>query len=126
MRVARIFSDADGMSHFEDLDVELRTVEYAPPAPAIDVSAAFPTERAFLFEIPVGWYGDWHPTPRRQLYINLSGRLEVKVADGEVRQLGPGDIVLVEDLTGTGHVTRVIGDAPSTGAFVHLAEVEAS
>jgi len=122
MKVVRIYDDAAGASHFEDLDIELLPTTYAPPAPPIDVSGSFPAQRAVLFEIPAGWYGDWHPTPRRQLYFNLGGYLEVEVADGEVRRLGPGDIVLVEDLAGTGHVTRVVGDGPSSGVFVHLQE----
>ncbi len=122
MRITRIWTDETGASHFEDRDIELRSVDYAPPAPPLDVSAPLAAERALLFEFPDGWFGDWHPAPHRQLYFNLGGHLEVEVADGEVRRLGPGDIVLLEDLTGTGHVTRVIGDAPSTGVFVQLRE----
>ena len=44
----------------------------------------------------------------------------MEVADGEVRRFGPGDIVLLEDLTGPGHTTRVVGVAPSSGVFVQL------
>ena len=95
------------------MDIELRSDDFAPPAPPFELSAPFPAERALLFEFPAGWFGDWHPSPRRQLYINLGGRLEAKVADGETRRVGPGDIVLLEDLTGKGHVTRVLDDEPS-------------
>jgi hypothetical protein len=35
--------------------------------------------------------------------------IEVEVSDGEVRQFGPGDIVLVGDTFGNGHTFRVIG-----------------
>ncbi len=122
MRYVRIYCDADGASHLEELDLELRPVEYAPPAPALDLSEALPAERALLFSMPVGWFGDWHPSPRRQLYCNLGGHLEVAVSDGESCVLGPGDIVLVEDVTGIGHTTRVLGDEPSSGVFIHLAE----
>jgi quercetin dioxygenase-like cupin family protein len=120
MRVTRIYADAAGASHFADVEVDLETVVYAPPAPPLDVSAPLPAERVLLFEFPAGWHGDWHPTPLRQLYANLGGQLEVEVSDGEVRRLGPGDIVLVEDLAGRGHVTRVLGDGPSRGLFIHL------
>ena len=123
--VVRIWSDSDGASHFEDVDIELATITYAPPAPALELSDPFAAERAVLSSMPAGWFGDWHPSPFRQLYFNLSGRLEVEVADGEVRELRPGAIVLVEDLSGTGHITRVLGDEPSRGAFVHLADGEA-
>ena len=122
MRYMRIWTDAEGDSHFEDVEIGLSSVAYAPPAPPLDLSAPMAAERTVFFSFPVGWFGDWHPSPRRQLYFNLGGRLEVEASDGEVRQLGPGDIVLTDDLSGRGHVTRVIGDEPSVGAFVHLSE----
>ena len=122
MRAIRIWADAEGASHFAEVSFEMEAGDYAPPAPALDLSEPIAVERAVLFSMPSGWFGDWHPSPRRQLYFNLSGRLAVQVADGEVRELGPGAIVLVEDVTGTGHTTRVLGNVPSTGVFVHLAD----
>ncbi len=124
MRYARLYCDADGTSHFEDLDIELQPVAYAPPAPPFGVSEAIPVSNVVLASFRAGWFGDWHPTPRRQLYFCLSGRLEVGVSDGEVRILEPGDMVLVADLMAPGHTTRVVGDEPSTGVFIHLADEE--
>ena len=120
MRITRIWTDEADESHFEDHEVELQTLDFAPPAAPFGVSAPLAAERALLFEFPAGWFGDWHPAPHRQLYINLGGQLEVEVGDGQVRRFGPGDIVLLEDLTGPGHTTRVIGDVPSSGVFVQL------
>ena len=122
MRITRIWADDTGESHFEDMELELESIDYAPPAPPLDVSVPFPAEQALVFEFPAGWFGDWHPSPRRQRYFNRGGRLEVEVGDGETRRVGPGAIVLLEDLTGTGHVTRVVGDEGSTGVFVQLSE----
>ena len=122
MRVTRIWTDAAGVSHFDDVEIELEPVDYAPPAPPLDVSSPFPAERAMLFEFPAGWLGDWHPSPHRQLYFNLGGRLEVEVGDGESRRLATGDIVLLEDLEGMGHVTRVLGDEASRGVFIQLVD----
>jgi hypothetical protein len=42
--------------------------------------------------------------------ITLSGRGEVELVDGTKIELGPGSIDLAEDLTGKGHITRVIGN----------------
>ncbi len=122
MRYVRIYSDPDGGSHLEELDFELLRVDYAPPAPAIDVSVALEARRAVFFSMPAGWFGDWHPTPHRQLYCNLGGRLEVCVSDGARRTLEAGDVVLLEDRAGAGHTTRVLGDLPSSGVFIHLAD----
>jgi len=122
MRITRIWADEAGVSHFGELDIELEPVDFAPPAPPFDVSAPLAAERIMFLEFAAGWFGDWHPAPQRQLYFNLGGQLEVEVGDGEVRHFGPGDAALLEDLTGTGHTTRVIGEAPSAGAFVQLRE----
>ena len=55
-----------------------------------------------FFRIPAGWFGDWHPAPCRQYYVQTTGELEVQVSDGEIRRFRPGDVVLVEDVTGQG------------------------
>jgi uncharacterized cupin superfamily protein len=38
----------------------------------------------------------------------LSGALEVRASDGEVRQFKPGETVLVEDTTGKGHASKSV------------------
>ena len=55
----------------------------------------------------------------------ILGRLireaEIEVGDGTVARIGPGDVVLAEDLTGQGHITRGVGQQPRF-AIVPLAE----
>jgi uncharacterized cupin superfamily protein len=41
--------------------------------------------------------------------VTLSGEIEVTAEDGKTRRFGPGTVLLVEDLTGKGHTTRVVG-----------------
>jgi hypothetical protein len=120
MRYTRIYADADGESHFDEVDVPLQSVAFAPPAGPLDLSAPFAAERAILGSMPVGWDGGWHPAPRRQLYFLLEGELEVQVSDGTVRRLKSGSIVLLEDLSGKGHVTRVASPQAVRCAFVQL------
>lgn len=40
----------------------------------------------------------------------LSGEAEVEIRDGTRRRYGLGDIMLMEDLSGQGHITRHFGD----------------
>lgn len=120
MRYDRIYSSSDGESHFDEVHVELVEAEYAPPASPLNVSEPVKAERALFFSAPSTWIGDSHPTPRRQLYIGLTGELEVTVSSGETRHFGPGSVVLLEDTDGAGHVTRVVGDTSAQGLFVHL------
>lgn len=121
----RIFSDASGESHFEDRSLPFTLVNFAPPAPPISVTEAMAAESVAVISSPPGWHGDWHPAPRRQLMFVLAGELEVRVSDGEDRRFGPGAVLLVEDTSGSGHVSRVVGDQRSYLATVPLSDVEA-
>ncbi len=71
---------------------------------------------------PPGYVLHWHCAPRRQYSITLSGAAEIEVGDGTKVQVGPGDIVLAEDLTGQGHVTRVVGTEPRLAAIIPLTD----
>ena len=44
----RLYADADGKSHFSDEEIELRLVNFAPPAPPLNVSAFTPTKQFAL------------------------------------------------------------------------------
>ena len=121
MKYIRVYSDPAGDSHFEEVEVELKSIDVAPPAPPVNVATAMPSERIMLMSFPQGWYGDWHPAPRRQFYIQLSGELELRVSDGGIRTFAAGTVFLLEDLSGKGHMTRVAGTAEVRGAIVQLA-----
>ena len=121
MRYTRIYADEAGDTHFADAEFELAEAAYAPPAPPYLVSASTPATGYAVTRIPAGWVGGWHPSPRLQLWFQLSGDLEVEVSDGETRRFGPGSIVSVEDVSGKGHVTRVLGSEDVRAVYVHLA-----
>ena len=95
----------------------------------VDVEGAHgetsPTQAAngIVFRVaPPGYVLDWHCAPRRQYSISLSGTAEIEVGDGTVVRVEPGDVVLAEDLTGRGHITRVVGQEPRCYALVPLAD----
>ena len=121
VRYVRLYADADGESHFSDEEMELRPVNFAPPAPPLDLSAFTPTKQMALIAAPAGWFGDWHPAPHRQFFFHMAGEVEVQASDGEVRRLGPGSIFLVEDTAGKGHTSRIVG-GDATAAVVQVAE----
>ena len=117
----RVYSGADGESHIAELPLDLK--------PFHDVEGAHgqgtPLQAAsgIAFRVaPPGYLLDWHCAPRRQYSISLSGVAEVEVGDGTIARIEPGDVVLAEDLTGRGHVTRVVGNEPRVYAIVPLAE----
>ncbi len=122
MQYTRLYADEDGVSHFEDLEFELSEADFAPPAAPLLMSSPIESTRTIFFMLPASWDGDWHPAPRRQFFVQIAGELELVVGDGNVRRFTAGDVVLVEDTTGRGHVTRVVGDLDARGVFVQLAE----
>ena len=111
MKTFRLYTGPDGQSRIESVDLT-RTVEWTKGLAA--------TQIAFR-EWPVGQYLDWHPAPRRQFVIILSGQLEIGCGDGSKHVFGPGDARLVEDTTGKGHTTRQLGNEPCVTATVPLA-----
>ncbi len=110
LSVIRLYSDSNGESHFEDTGLPFDLKDYAPPAPPISITDFIEVEGFVIISSPAGWLGDWHPAPRQQYMFCLSGELEVEVSDGEIRRFGPGSVLLVEDTSGKGHVSRVIGN----------------
>lgn len=116
----RIYSDADGCSHFEVKNVGLETKNYAPPAPPLNTSALAPADNSVFLELPVGWYGDWHPTPVRQWLILMSGECEFEAGDGERAICKAGDVVMLDDTSGKGHQTKVLGEVAVRMAAIHF------
>jgi len=123
MNYTRIYCDDQGESHFEDISVNLAPADFAPPAPPLNIAVPFETKHLLFCTIPAGWFGDWHATPQRQFFIQLSGDLEVEVSDGEIRKFSAGSIVLLEDTTGKGHLTREIENKGVNAVFVQLPTV---
>ena len=116
----RVFSDSAGCSHFEAKTIELAAQNYAPPAPPLNISPLQTAKHSLFLELPAGWYGDWHPTPVRQWMVLISGVCEVEAGDGQRVTCRAGDVVMLDDLTGKGHRTEVVGDQPVRIAAVHL------
>jgi hypothetical protein len=122
MMYSRVYTDSSGETHFEDHEATFDLVNYAPPAPPLYVSATQPVSRFGFIRLEPGWYGDWHPVPSRQFQIILEGELEGEVSDGEVRQFKPGKVYQLEDTTGKGHKSRVVGVKGVVIAVVQLPE----
>jgi hypothetical protein len=88
MQYVRIYTGSDGETHFEDLEVELAEVNFAPPAPPVQLSAFTAAKQWAFLSLPPGWEGDWHPEPGRSVLFYLAGQSEIEVSDGTIRRLG--------------------------------------
>ena len=117
MRYFRIYADADGESHFEDIDVAL-----SPSPGGSALSVLYPASGVIFRRNPAGQVLDWHPAPRRQFVVTLAGEAEVEASDGEIRRIGPGTVMLAEDVTGKGHITRGVGATERLSLFIPVPE----
>jgi hypothetical protein len=116
----RIFADKEGCSHFETKTIDLEAKDYAPPAPSLNTSIMASADNSVFLELPTGWYGDWHPTPVRQWLVLMSGMCEFEAGDGEKVTRKAGDVVMLDDLIGKGHQTKVLGDESVRIAAIHF------
>ena len=114
--LVRLFTADDGQSHFEDLDMDAWPTQWDLNLSNARIDFARRGEPGNPF------FSDWHPEPRRQYLIMLTGQLEVTVGDGASRVLNPGDVLLAEDLTGQGHQIRSLGDQPYTRVTIPSVE----
>lgn len=120
MRFQKLFADADGESRWADVDVKLVERSFAPPAQKIEISEAEPAKRLMFLRLRAGWDEPIHPTPVRQRLICLSGAVRVTASDGEAREIRKGDVWHMEDKTGKGHHTCVIGDEDFEAVIVQF------
>ena len=120
MPYTRIYTDAMGETHYEEVDVTLAPIDFAPPAPPLHLSEFHTATRYGFCRFPVGWTGSWHPTPQRQIFCILAGTLEAQTSDGDVRRFAAGSCFLLEDTAGKGHTTRVSGKTDVMSLVVQL------
>jgi len=120
-KIWRVYSGADRQSHIAEVPLAMQP--FLDTEGAYGESTATQSATGITFRVsPPGYVLGWHCAPRRQYSIALSGTAEIEVGDGTVARIGPGDVVLAEDLTGQGHITRVVGERPRFYAIVPLAE----
>lgn len=99
--VTRMYSDVQGETHIETIMMDVGRLN--------GFSA---TDVVYFSRFAADMNVDWHPAPRRQFLITLSGLgYEIETSDGSVAQLARGSVLLVEDTDPAhrGHKTRSLG-----------------
>lgn len=115
----RIFADANGDTHMEDFEIAFQPRKLFEDNPPLRLSHSFPTSWCNICHVPSGM-GEvhWHNPPQRLLVLWLSGEVEFETSDGNVRRLPAGSVVLAEDTSGKGHISR---HPPEGQLVVHVA-----
>ncbi|HUU74271.1 MAG TPA: cupin domain-containing protein [Burkholderiales bacterium] len=124
MKYSEMYTDAEGETHFRDVEVELSLVDIAPPAAPMNVSDFRPAREVGFITLPAGWDGGWHPAPSVGHIFVLKGEMEVEVSDGEKRRFPQGTVWLHRDLTGKGHNTTVASKEGAVLVMVKMNEVQ--
>jgi uncharacterized cupin superfamily protein len=115
MRIHNIYVDDNGESHWRDIEVA-----WAETRNFSKLSKRVPAT-GIIFRQTSGDYDlDWHPAPRRQYIINLDGGVKITASDGEAREIGSGEVILVEDVHGKGHLSQSIGGKLRHSIFVPI------
>ena len=117
IRCVRIWTGADNNSHFEEGVIDLNLKNDRGDV----LSSKFSTQTVAFQETGSSGTFAWHNDPIRQLVITLSGTLDFVTRNNEHFTINPGDILLAEDTTGTGHSWKLIGNDPWRRAYVILA-----
>lgn len=103
----RIYADPDGESHMQELSLDLLPKEIFPGLPDLHLSSVWAAKSFSFCRVPAGMTEvSWHNSPSRKIVIWLTGQIEYETSDGDVRRLPPGSVVLSEDTTGKGHISR--------------------
>ena len=110
MTVYRVFSDADGESHIEEMNLDDHP----------ELEAMVNVSEVQVRQFDGSRHMDFHPLPERRMIIHLSGEVQVGASDGSQIVLRAGDIRLMEDVSGKGHKHDDL--SPSSAVYVVLTD----
>ena len=117
IRVTRLYTGADGKTKVEEFVVPVK-----PRGQGSEGSGTFALTTAQFRRTNKDYFIDWHPASRRQLVVTLRGESEIELDGGRKLRLGPGHILLAEDTTGQGHISRAVGSTDRFTIDIGLAE----
>lgn len=115
MKVTRLYTGDDGQSHFEDIDVPI--FDHGDIG---NLSELIPATGVIFRETSGDYHYEWHNAPRRQYIVMLEGEVDIEVGDGTRRVFQTGDLLLAEDTTGQGHLSRAVKGQPRKSLFLTL------
>ena len=115
MKIHNLYLDETGETHFRDVEVAWERVQGASK-----YSAMLPATGIMFRETGGDYDLDWHPAPRRQYIINLDAGVKITASDGESRTIGAGEVILVEDTHGKGHLSQAIAGQIRRSIFVAI------
>jgi len=117
VKVTRMFTGPDGKTKIEEYEVPLKAQNAGT-----ELSATVPVAGLQFRRTTVNYDLDWHTAPRRQYIITLAGESEIELEGGRKIRLGAGNILLAEDTTGKGHISRAVPGKDRISLVIPLAD----
>ena len=115
MHIHNLYADENGKSHFRDLEVD-----WAEDRGHSQLSERVPATGIIFRRTASDYNLDWHPAPRRQYIVNLDAAVQIRASDGEVRIIKAGEIFLVEDTHGKGHLSSAVDGKERHSLFIPI------
>lgn len=122
MKILTVYNTSNGEVRFGEEELELRAGINDQVVGMSRMSSSETCKRYYVTELGPGYSSNNDFATRSQICVVLSGRIEVSLNTGEVRELGPGDLVRLEDTAydAPGRSMRVIGDVPAQVLVLQL------
>jgi hypothetical protein len=117
LKVTRIYTGPDGKTKAEEITLPMK-----PRDSGSELTGSIPVTNLQFRHTTPAYNLDWHPAPRRQLVVTLSGESEIELEGGRTMRFGPGHILLAEDTTGQGHKSRAVPGTDRIAIDIGLAE----
>jgi len=114
-KITRVYSDNNGDSHFEDIEVPL-----SDSGNVGKLSDVLTTKGIIFREVEPSYDWNFHTAPQKQYVILLDGEIEIETSLGAKRIFKNGEVLLVEDTTGKGHKTKNVQPKKRKSLFVTL------
>ncbi len=118
MKILRLYSNKDGDSVFEEIELSLKNMGIIG-----SMSEPVEVDRLIFRETPADYDYDFHCAPEKQYIVFLDGKTEITTSLGDKRVFTSGDILLVEDTTGKGHKTKHLINKKRRSLFIPIKEI---
>ena len=117
VKVTRLYTGPDGKTKVEEFEIPLKAQNSGR-----DVSSSVALTTLQVRRTTPQYFDDWHGASRRQIVVTLAGESEIELDGGRKLRLGPGHILLAEDTTGKGHISRAVAGKDRIALDIGLAE----
>lgn len=115
MKIWNLYADEKGESHWREVEIAYTTENEAGA-----YSDPIAVKSLIFRRVQPSYDLDFHNAPRRQYIVNLDAGVQITASDGQIRVLGAGEVFLVEDTTGKGHMSKAIDGKLRNCLFIGL------